>query len=268
MHAHDVDETAQESKPRRKRRTEQTHPWYKRYPRDFWDGTEDLTLEEDGAYNRLIDWMYERGGPLPNDDAKLAGRLRVHINKWRPIRKRLFALQKLFITRDGIFNHKVQEVLSERGCKGVSTPHPPPDSPPDLFDNVLIFPNARQQSQNQMQNNPTVTALRVTFDDSRIVLYGELRAFWVDMFNGDEKALDLALFQAAEHIKPNGLASLEVKVSSQLSKQVQWMRERAARDAVRKSYAPKASSRRSWNGRPSAKETFAKCYGVRVEDLE
>lgn len=53
-------------------------PYYPFYPSDFEGKTSHLTLEEDGAYNRLLRLMWMTPGcSLPNDDAWLARRMRV-----------------------------------------------------------------------------------------------------------------------------------------------------------------------------------------------
>lgn len=53
-------------------------PFFNLYPRDFEADTSHLTLEEDGAYNRLIRlcWMTP-GCSLPDDDAWIMRRMRV-----------------------------------------------------------------------------------------------------------------------------------------------------------------------------------------------
>lgn len=53
-------------------------PYYPMYPADFEADTSHLTLEEDGAYNRLLrlSWMTP-GCSLPDDDAWIARRMRV-----------------------------------------------------------------------------------------------------------------------------------------------------------------------------------------------
>lgn len=53
-------------------------PYFPMYPRDFEADTSHLTLEEDGAYNRLLRlcWMTP-GASLPDDDAWIMRRMRV-----------------------------------------------------------------------------------------------------------------------------------------------------------------------------------------------
>jgi uncharacterized protein YdaU (DUF1376 family) len=270
MHDVPLAESIEEIKPRRKRRTAQTHPWYKRYPRDFWMGTRGLSLEEYAAYDIILDWMYELGGPVPNDDHQITARLGCRsVRIWRRIRPKLFGPEKLFITPKGISNHRAEEELKARKFDE-TLGEDSPNFQPNLFENVIDFNARRTQSQIQIQITPTQEGVRVSFEDGKITLYGELRAYWLKEFGGDEKALELALIQAAGYVEPNGSRPLEAKVGAQLAKQIQWARERAAKADVRKRQAPKnvISPRRAWNGRPSAKETFARTYGVSMEDLD
>ncbi len=45
--------------------------WYARFPGDFIRDTGDLSLVQDGAYNRLLDHYYATARPLPNDMVSL-----------------------------------------------------------------------------------------------------------------------------------------------------------------------------------------------------
>ena len=53
-------------------------PYFPMYPSDFEAKTSHLTLEEDGAYNRLLRlcWMTP-GASIPDDDAWIMRRMRV-----------------------------------------------------------------------------------------------------------------------------------------------------------------------------------------------
>ncbi len=45
--------------------------WFPHYPGDYMRDTGHLTLVEDGAYRRLLDYYYSSGKPLPTDRSKL-----------------------------------------------------------------------------------------------------------------------------------------------------------------------------------------------------
>lgn len=69
--------------------------WHARYHQDALDGMLMLTLEERGAYNTLLDLIYSRGGPVPDDERFLAGWMGCSVKKWRIIRATLLVKGKL-----------------------------------------------------------------------------------------------------------------------------------------------------------------------------
>lgn len=107
-------------------------PYHKRYHSDALAGFMALTLEERGAYQTLLDMMYDRGGPLIDNERLLAGYMNCSIRKWRQIREQLLAKQKISITSDGQITNrrarkeienqsKTQRKLIEAGAKGGRT---------------------------------------------------------------------------------------------------------------------------------------------------
>ncbi len=50
-------------------------PWYKHFPADHLVATADLTLAEEGALRRMLDWSWIHGA-LPNDPDEVAKRIR------------------------------------------------------------------------------------------------------------------------------------------------------------------------------------------------
>ena len=74
--------------------------WYKRCGADFIHGTMSLTLEEKGAFSLCLDLIYDRAGPIPDDDRWLAGVCGVSARRWRSIRARLIGEGKL-VAEDG-----------------------------------------------------------------------------------------------------------------------------------------------------------------------
>jgi len=71
--------------------------WYKRYPNDALNGMAMLTLEECGAYNRVLDLLYIHDGALRDDETELARMVHCDVRVWRRIRRRLMDLGKLYI---------------------------------------------------------------------------------------------------------------------------------------------------------------------------
>ena len=79
--------------------------WYKCFPSDFLNGTRGLTLEENGAYRTIVDLIYDRGGPLPDDERWVASHMNVSTRKYRSLRDNLIDKEKIrlidgFITND------------------------------------------------------------------------------------------------------------------------------------------------------------------------
>lgn len=127
MNAHDVDQDDDKDKTR-KRKPHEADPWYKRFPRDFYEDTRDLKPDERGLYNDIIDLIYMAGGPLKDNDRTLAHKLYVDIKLWRRVRRRLLAGGWLFISRGQLMNKRAKEVLDQReverrsmGRRGVGT---------------------------------------------------------------------------------------------------------------------------------------------------
>lgn len=103
-------------------------PWYKRYGADFVHGTLGLTLEEKGAYSLCLDLIYDRQGPIPDDDRWLSGVCGVSVRKWRALRNRLIEVGKLVVREGGLSNVRAEKEIEnalktsrkrvESGAKG------------------------------------------------------------------------------------------------------------------------------------------------------
>lgn len=78
--------------------------WYKRDPKAALGGMMVLTLEERGAYNTIIDLIYDEDGQLPDDERTLCRWLGCDVRVWRRIRARLIALNKISI-EDGLITN-------------------------------------------------------------------------------------------------------------------------------------------------------------------
>ena len=91
--------------------------WYARSPRKALDGMRHLTLEQRGAYDTLLDLIYERGGPVPDDDRWLSGWMGVSPRRWRQIRQELLDLGRIVAKgsgRDAVLSDEKAEIeLSE-----------------------------------------------------------------------------------------------------------------------------------------------------------
>lgn len=107
-------------------------PYHKRYHGDALTGFMALSLEERGAYQTLLDMIYDRGGPLIDNERLLAGYMNCSTRKWRQLREQLIEKGKICLTRDGLISNsrarkeienasKTQRKLIEAGAKGGRT---------------------------------------------------------------------------------------------------------------------------------------------------
>jgi uncharacterized protein YdaU (DUF1376 family) len=88
-----------------------SRPWYKRYASDFISGTLRLSLEEKGAYSLILDLIYDRGGPIPDDPRYIAGVCGCSVRKWNAIRNRLLEMGKIEISAAGITNSRADKEI-------------------------------------------------------------------------------------------------------------------------------------------------------------
>jgi len=104
-------------------------PWYPRYAQDFIMGTMGMPLETRGAYSILLDLIYDRGGPIPDDPQWLAGLWGVSKRKWSTIRESLISEYRKITVKDGFISNaradaelikseKISRKQSENGVKG------------------------------------------------------------------------------------------------------------------------------------------------------
>lgn len=88
-------------------------PYYKRFPRDFLDGTIGLSLETKGAYAIVLDLIYMRDGRLPEDARYIAGQLGCSVRKWTAILSELVAAGKLQVANGIISNFRADYLCEE-----------------------------------------------------------------------------------------------------------------------------------------------------------
>lgn len=70
------------------------HFYYARYPAIWRADTQHLSLAEDGAYHRLVDYYMETRKPLPGADQALSRIIGVGINEWLSIKETVLAFFK------------------------------------------------------------------------------------------------------------------------------------------------------------------------------
>ena len=85
--------------------------FYKRYPRDFLEGTALLPFELKCAYALLLDLIYIQNGELPDDPRYISGVLGCSVRKWNSIRKQLLDHGKIYIKGPFIANFRADKLL-------------------------------------------------------------------------------------------------------------------------------------------------------------
>lgn len=91
--------------------------YHKRYHSDALAGMMGLTLEERGAYQTLLDLIYDRAGPLPDNERLLAGYMGCSVRKWRSLRNSLISQRKIVITVHGEITNPRAELEIENALK-------------------------------------------------------------------------------------------------------------------------------------------------------
>lgn len=84
------------------------------YPRDFFEGTQRMSLELKGAYIMLLNLIYTRNGPVDDEDGYLARYVGCSIRKWQKLRLELIGLGKIAVADGMIRNSRADEELLKR----------------------------------------------------------------------------------------------------------------------------------------------------------
>jgi len=89
-------------------------PYYKRFPRDFFEGTIGMSFEVKCAYGLVLDMIYMRDGKLPDDARYIAGMLGCSVRKWNSILSELTEAGKLHCENGIISNLRADYLVEER----------------------------------------------------------------------------------------------------------------------------------------------------------
>lgn len=87
--------------------------FYKRDPDRALAGMAELTFEQRGAYNSLLDLLYSRDGNVPDDDERVARMLSCNKREWVRLKKSLIELGKVWVEDGKIAARRVQETINE-----------------------------------------------------------------------------------------------------------------------------------------------------------
>lgn len=86
-------------------------PYYKRYPRDFVEGTIGLPFEVKATYSFVLDLIYMQGGELPDDPRYISGLLGVSVRKWNALRQALIDHGKIQVSGEFLTNYRAVSEL-------------------------------------------------------------------------------------------------------------------------------------------------------------
>lgn len=89
-------------------------PYYKRFPRDFLEGTVGMTLELKGAYGIVLDLIYMRDGRLEDDARYISGQLGCSVRAWNTIRESLIQRGKIQAENGIISNFRADYLVEEQ----------------------------------------------------------------------------------------------------------------------------------------------------------
>lgn len=92
-------------------------PWFKFFCRDWLDATRRLEPELRGIYVDLLCVMYDRDGPVPDDEAWVSHQLHISKRLWRSARERLIAAGKIRAVPGGLINDRAAAEIEERATR-------------------------------------------------------------------------------------------------------------------------------------------------------
>lgn len=86
-------------------------PYYKAYPRDFFEGTRMMGFELKAAYRLLLDLIYMHGGALEDDPRFISGQMGCSVKKWNLIRSDLIKIGKIRVIDNSLRNLRADKEL-------------------------------------------------------------------------------------------------------------------------------------------------------------
>lgn len=86
-------------------------PYYKAYPRDFFEGTAGMPFELKATYRLVLDLIYMHGGKLADDPRFIAGHLGCSVRAWNQARAKLIEAGKIVADLGIISNFRADKEL-------------------------------------------------------------------------------------------------------------------------------------------------------------
>jgi len=90
-------------------------PYYKAYPRDFFEGTVAMPFDLKSAYRLILDLIYMHGGSLPDEPRFIAGNLGCSVRAWSGYRAKLIGMGKISADLGIISNLRANKELDNLG---------------------------------------------------------------------------------------------------------------------------------------------------------
>jgi uncharacterized protein YdaU (DUF1376 family) len=92
-------------------------PWVRFFASDWLAGTRGMTAAETGVYITLVATMYEHGGPIVREDARLARRCGLPTRNFAVILDRLIADEKITLEGENLWGRKVDMEVRNRSAR-------------------------------------------------------------------------------------------------------------------------------------------------------
>ncbi len=122
-------------------------PYYKAYPRDFFEGTVGMDFEVKAAYRLLLDLIYMHGGQLTDDPRFIAGHLGCSVKRWNALRKSMIDGGKVTVSDGYLGNLRADKEIDS--LKSMQTKQRENASKPRKNNDI----DEPRQSQNQAIQN-------------------------------------------------------------------------------------------------------------------
>jgi uncharacterized protein YdaU (DUF1376 family) len=132
-----------------------SNPWFKFFPSDWIGGTVNLTPSERGVYITLLAMIYEHGGSLPRDDARLARACGMPKAGFAKVLHSLISQRKIEVESDGsLTNNRAKTEVATRGAR-IKSAKENAIARWDKTESENAIPHDEKTKQNQQQSDAT-----------------------------------------------------------------------------------------------------------------
>lgn len=175
-------------------------PYYKRYPRDFLEGTVGMEFELKAAYALVLDLIYMQGGELRDDPRYISGLLGMSVRKWNRLREKLLELGKIYVENEFISNFRADKELETlrsfqtKQAENASGPRKNKDLPKPRLNHTEPEPEPDISSINRTNN---IVALPTKKKDPPPDNEDPFDTFWTEYPRKEGKGKARAAFASA-----------------------------------------------------------------------